>query len=156
MKRTGPLTFVTLLALLIAAGALPSQAQTKAQAGPETRSAVMHKHPQCGCCDRYAEILRNNSIDVRIELTYRLALLKRRLGVRKPLDGCHTLEIDGYVIEGHVPVAQIERLLRERPAIIGLSLPGMPRGSPGMSGEKEEPFTILTIEDGPSRVYAVE
>jgi hypothetical protein len=72
------------------------------------------------------------------------------------LEGCHTMLLDGYVVEGHVPVAVINRLLTGRPKIRGISLPGMPEGSPGMSGTKREPFTIYEIGNGPHRVYAVE
>lgn len=68
---------------------------------------------------------------------------------------CHTTLIDGYVVEGHVPVPLIERLLRERPEIPGIALPGMPQGSPGMSGIKAEPFTIYTISPAAPRIYAV-
>ncbi len=70
------------------------------------------------------------------------------------LQGCHTLLIDGYVVEGHVPVAQVKQLLAERPAIKGISLPGMPVGSPGMDGEKTELFTIYEIGDGAAKVFA--
>ncbi|KOX50538.1 metal-binding protein, partial [Streptomyces purpurogeneiscleroticus] len=73
-----------------------------------------------------------------------------------PLQGCHTLLIDGYVVEGHVPVAAVRRLLAERPAIRGISLPGMPAGSPGMDGEKTEPFTVYEIGDGAPKVFARE
>jgi hypothetical protein len=76
--------------------------------------------------------------------------------VPEPLQGCHTLLIDGYVVEGHVPVAAVKRLLAERPAIRGISLPGMPAGSPGMNGEKTEPFTVYEIGDGAPKVFARE
>jgi hypothetical protein len=72
------------------------------------------------------------------------------------LEGCHTMLVDGYVVEGHVPVNTLLRLLTERPEIRGISLPGMPAGSPGMDGEKTAPFTIYEIGEGPPRVYAVE
>ena len=68
----------------------------------------------------------------------------------------HTTPIGGYVVEGHVPLAVLDRLLAERPAICGISLPGLPTGSPGMPGPKSEPFTIYAITDGPPTVYAVE
>lgn len=88
--------------------------------------------------------------------TQDLALLKRRHGVPGALEGCHTMLVDGYVVEGHVPVDTLLRLLRERPDIKGISLPGMPAGSPGMSGEKTAPFTIYEIGDGSTKVYGIE
>lgn len=78
------------------------------------------------------------------------------MACRRRSPGCHTMIVDPYVVEGHVPARTIERLLRERPAIRGVSLPGMPAGSPGMSGQKTEPFVIYEISDGPPKVYAVE
>lgn len=77
--------------------------------------------------------------------------------VPEELEGCHTIIIDGYVVEGHMPVSAIERLLAERPKIIGISLPGMPQGSPGMSGIKTAPFTVFEIgSNQPPKVFAVE
>jgi hypothetical protein len=74
------------------------------------------------------------------------------------LQSCHTAIIEGYVVEGHVPIDVVERLLAERPAIRGISLPGMPAGSPGMGGQKVDPFTIyqITDGDGPPKVYVLE
>ena len=74
----------------------------------------------------------------------------------EPLEGCHTTLVGGYVVEGHVPIGAVLRMLDERPAIRGISLPGMPAGSPGMFGEKAQPFTIYEIDDGEPKVYAVE
>jgi hypothetical protein len=72
------------------------------------------------------------------------------------VEGCHTTLVDGYVVEGHVPIGPVLRMLAERPAIRGISLPGMPTGPPGMFGEKTEPFAIYEIGDGEPKVYAVE
>lgn len=71
-------------------------------------------------------------------------------------EGCHTILLGGYVIEGHIPITPIRRLLRERPAIKGISLPGMPLGAPGMYGNKEGPFVIYEITEGEKRVYSTE
>jgi hypothetical protein len=125
-------------------------------AGAEERVATLYKNPQCGCCEGYADYLRDNGFEVTVKPTHDLPLLHRQYGVPEPLVGCHTTLIDGYVVEGHVPVNSVIRLLKERPAIKGISLPGMPAGSPGMSGEKAAPFTIYEIKDGPAEVYAVE
>jgi hypothetical protein len=119
-------------------------------------AATLYKNPQCSCCETYADYLRENGFEVTVVPTHDLPLIKRQYGVPAPLEGCHTTLVDGYVVEGHVPVATILRLLAEKPTIKGISLPGMPAGSPGMFGDKTEPFTIYEIADGPAKVYAVE
>ena len=123
----------------------------------ELRRATLYKDPSCGCCAEYAEYLRRNGFDVAVVDTADLPEVKRFHGVPAPLQGCHTTVVGGYVVEGHVPAAAIERLLAEKPAIRGVSLPGMPEGSPGMAGAKKAPFTIFAItEDGSRRVFAAE
>ena len=84
-----------------------------------------------------------------------MSLISRQNGVPEKLAGCHTMLIGGYVVEGHVPVGAINKLLTERPSIKGISLPGMPDGSPGMTGEKTEPLTIYEISDE-AKVFAIE
>jgi hypothetical protein len=118
--------------------------------------AILYKNPQCDCCEGHAEYLRQNGLDVKSIPTHDLALMRQQQGVPMELVGCHMLLIDGYVVEGHVSAAAIKRLLAERPAIKGISLPGMPTGSPGMSGPKMEPFTIYTFGGGEPQVFAVE
>lgn len=118
--------------------------------------ATLYKNPQCGCCEGHADHLRANGFDVTSIETHDLSLLRQRHGVAPELVGCHMIEVGGYVVEGHVSAAIIKRLLAQRPAIKGISLPGMPEGSPGMSGRKTEPFKIFELTDGPTRVYAVE
>lgn len=117
---------------------------------------ILYKNPQCGCCESYADHLRQNGFQVTVKPTHDLTLIKRQQSVPPHLEGCHTMMVDGYVVEGHVPVSILRKLLTERPRIKGISLPGMPLGSPGMGGTKTAPFTVYEIGDGPSRVYAVE
>jgi len=119
-------------------------------------SAQLYKNPQCSCCEGYASYLRNHGYAVTTTPTHDLSLIRRQHGVSEKLAGCHTTIVGGYVVEGHVPVAAIDRLLSERPKVKGISLPGMPDGSPGMTGRKSEPFTIYEISDGEEKVYAVE
>lgn len=84
-----------------------------------------------------------------------LGPVKATLGVPRKLEACHTAVISGYVIEGHVPADLIRRLLRERPAVVGLAVPGMPRGSPGMEGPVRDPYDVLTFDrSGKTAVYA--
>lgn len=125
-------------------------------AAEPAKTATLYKNPQCGCCEEYANYLRQNGFDVKVVATHDLPLIKKEQGVPEQFEGCHTTLIDGYVVEGHVPVKSLSRLLTERPAIKGISLPGMPMGSPGMSGAKTAPFTIYEISNGTPRVYAVE
>lgn len=117
-------------------------------------AATLYKNPGCQCCDAYAAYLRRHGFEVTVNASPDLNAVKREYGIPPRLAACHTMLIDGYVVEGHVPVEVIEKLLRERPDIIGISLPGMPAGSPGMTGEKQEPFVIYTIEEGKPQVYA--
>ena len=124
----------------------------------ETLKATMYKNPECSCCEGYAAYLRKNGFEVDIKPTNDLAEISRKAGVPETFQGCHTLFVNGYVIDGHVPVNTVRKLLSEKPAIAGITLPGMPLGSPGMGGEKEEPFTIYAVtKDGaPPSVYATE
>jgi hypothetical protein len=124
----------------------------------DTIKATMYKNPQCSCCEGYAAYLRKNGFEVDIKPTNDLAEISRKAGVPEQMQGCHTMFVNGYVVDGHVPVATLNKLLSEKPAIAGITLPGMPLGSPGMGGEKEGPFTIYAIpKDGKApSVYAKE
>jgi len=132
----------------------------RALAADAANTGTLYKDPDCGCCQDYAGYLRENGFDLKVVPTGELAVLRHEHGVPQGLAGCHMTLIDGYVVEGHVPVAMIRRLLGERPEIKGISLPGMPMGSPGMSGEKSAPFTVLEIAGGKNdkepRIYGVE
>jgi hypothetical protein len=119
-------------------------------------SVRMYKNPQCGCCEEYANYLRQHGFNVTVKPTHNMSLISRQNGVPEHLAGCHTMLIGGYVVEGHVPVSAINKLLTERPKIKGISLPGMPEGSPGMTGVKTAPLEILEISDGPPKVFATE
>jgi hypothetical protein len=119
-------------------------------------AATLYKDPQCGCCEAYADYLRENGIEVAVSPTNDLPAIKRQYGVSNELEGCHTTLIEGYVVEGHVPIGAVLRMLTERPAIKGISLPGMPAGSPGMSGAKAGPFTMFEFGGGEPKVYAIE
>lgn len=122
----------------------------------QTREATVYKDPNCGCCAAYVHYLEQNGFKVTVRNTPNLTAIKRQHGVPEPLEGCHTTLVGGYVVEGHVPVTVLNKLLAEKPAIKGISLPGMPEGSPGMSGTKQEPFTIYEIGSDAQKVYAAE
>jgi hypothetical protein len=144
--------------LIVLLGALALAPLARAQ-GPAALDATLYKNPGCGCCEEHAIYLRGHGYAVKVIESHDLDGLKRRHGVPEQLYGCHTIEIGGYVVEGHVSAETLGRLLREKPAIRGISLPGMPAGSPGMSGRKLEPFMIYRIEatsNANPRIYAIE
>ncbi|SFU23277.1 Uncharacterized conserved protein [Mesorhizobium sp. YR577] len=151
IERKTPMLRILALTTLLATGLTAVHAD-------EARKALLYKNPQCGCCEGYAEYLRKNGFEVEVKPTNDLAEISRKAGVPEDLQGCHTTFIDGYVIDGHVPIKSVEKLLTERPDIAGISLPGMPMGSPGMVGEKTETFTIYAItKDGKKpAVYTTE
>jgi hypothetical protein len=117
---------------------------------------TVYKDPNCGCCAAWAQIMAREGFEVQVKDADKLDVLRRMAGVPERFAGCHMAMVDGYVVEGHVPPAIVKKLVAERPAIKGVSLPGMPSGSPGMGGAKEEPFQVLAIEEGERRVYATE
>ena len=112
----------------------------RAKAAP---AVLVHKDPNCGCCTGWAAHMRKAGFEVTIDERSDLTAVRQRLGVPDELAACHTAEIDGYVVEGHVPAEAVQRLLRERPAAIGLSVPGMPPGSPGMESPTPETYEVL-------------
>jgi hypothetical protein len=146
--------FRLLVAAIFAAAAyLYSGAPLRAE------EVMLYKNPQCGCCEEYANYLRQNGFTVTVKPTHDLAAMSRQAGMTDEFQGCHLAYIGNYVVSGHVPMSTIKKLLTERPAIKGVTLPGMPMGSPGMSGEKSEPFTIYEIGGtggNEPKVYAIE
>jgi hypothetical protein len=125
-------------------------------AGAGNLVATLYKNPGCECCESYADYLRQGGIEVEVIASDRLDEVKRQQGVPAALESCHTMTIDGYVIEGHVPLGAITRLLAERPAITGIALPGMPPGSPGMGGTRQGPFQILSFGKGEPALFGLE
>ena len=125
-----------------------------AQAAAATIEVV--KSPYCGCCSQWVEHLRAHGFTVRVSETEDLDTVARGRGVPDALRSCHTASVEGYIIEGHVPAADIDRLLRERPRATGLAVPGMPIGSPGMEqGDRRQPYaTILFHRDGRRELFA--
>lgn len=131
-------------AVMLVPGAAPAQ------------QATLYKNPSCGCCTSYAAHLRRNGFDVTVKETDDLVAINDELGIPGNLQSCHVMFVDGYAVSGHVPIEPVRQLLAERPALRGITLPGMPAGSPGMGGAKAAPFTIYGFGDGARGVYAVE
>ena len=144
------LTIAATAVVLLAAGV-----RTTAQR-PQTTMEV-YKSATCGCCSKWVDHLRSLGFVVRTTNTEALDALKAKYGVPRQARSCHTALVGGYVVEGHVPGVDVQRLLRERPAIAGIAVPGMPIGSPGMevSGVKAQPFDVIAFaKDGSTRVFA--
>ena len=137
---------------LFALSALPARARSI-----ENQMLVM-KDPNCGCCGAWIEIVEAAGFKVTIELSAGTALMryKSQNGIPEAMASCHTARIGGYTLEGHVPVADIRRLLEERPDAIGLAVPGMPYGSPGMGPEEDrEAYDVFLIrQDGSTEIYS--
>ena len=104
---------------------------------------LVHKDPNCSCCSGWVRHLKDAGFAVTVEETTDLQPVRKRLGVPADLSACHTAEVDGYVLEGHVPAVAVRRLLEQRPTAIGLAVPGMPVGSPGMEGGKPQRYDVV-------------
>ena len=109
---------------------------------------TVYRDPNCNCCYRWIEHLRRNGYTVEDHKTDRLSFIKQNLNVPARLASCHTATVDGYIIEGHVPAMDIRRLLTEKPDIRGISVPGMPIGSPGMEmGNQRDSYSVIEFDE---------
>ena len=106
---------------------------------------TVHKDPNCGCCHLWADAMRKAGFDVRLYDVDDLAPIKARLGVPGDFEGCHTAEMEGYFLEGHVPLSSVRRLLAERTAVKGLAVPGMPSGSLGMGNDPSASYDVVAV-----------
>ena len=138
------------LGLVVAVGAAGLWWVPKDAQGAEV---IVYKSPECGCCGGYVKHLRASGFNVRVSSMDDVTPIKERYGVPDDLWSCHTAVIGGYVIEGHVPLVAVRRLLTEKPAVKGIALPGMPDGSPGMAGPKTETFVIQSFDAGAPKVF---
>ena len=146
VRRTG-IVLAVLMLVSVAAWAQRDQKPT----------IDVYKTSTCGCCHIWVEHLRSSGFTVRTTDVEDLSAIKARHGVPSKLQSCHTGVVDGYVVEGHVPAADIQKMLKERPKVAGLAVPGMPIGSPGMEvkGVTPQPFDVMAFEkSGTSSVYA--
>lgn len=135
-------------AAALATGAVPALA-----AAPI--AITVYKDPSCGCCTKWVEHMRAHGFRVTTRDTGDLAEVKATFGVPRALQACHTATVGGYVVEGHVPADLVQQMVRERAAIAGLAVPGMPMGSPGMEGGPPQPYAVIAYtRDGGTSVYA--
>ncbi len=114
----------------------------------------VYKTPTCGCCGKWVQHLRDNGFEVTVQEVADTAEYRTKAGIPSSLASCHTGFVEGYGIEGHVPAADIQRLLKEHPKAKGLSVPGMPMGSPGMEGPRSQPYSVMLVDsEGRTSVY---
>jgi hypothetical protein len=133
---------------MIAAAAFPSAAFADGRP-----LVTVHKDPNCGCCSDWIKHLERAGFPVNAIDTGALAAAKTRLGVPGDLSACHTAEVAGYVVEGHVPAVALIRFLAEKPQAVGLAVPGMPIGSPGMEGGEPETYDVIMFGKSGRRVF---
>ena len=127
----------------------------KAVAGPI--QATLYKNPHCDCCEKHAAYLRGHGFEVDVKTTNDLEGITLKAGVPQELEGCHTIFVEGYVVVGHVTADILRKLLTEHPSIIGIAIPGMPSGVPGMEGPKAAPIMVYAVnKDTSPTVYAVQ
>jgi hypothetical protein len=147
MRKTPGLLLLG-LAIALSSGAVQAQRPVAVQ---------VFKEATCGCCSNWVEHLRRAGFAPTAENVQDIAAVKDVYKVPRQTRSCHTALVGGYVIEGHVPVADIQRLLKEKPAITGLAVPGMPIGSPGMEGPNPRPYDVLAIDkQGNTTVYSTQ
>ncbi|MFW6091246.1 MAG: DUF411 domain-containing protein [Actinomycetota bacterium] len=141
---------------LAAGGAAAVLAMAACGSGPEgdAMTIEVHSSPSCDCCSLYEEYLAGEGFTVEPVVVDNPAAVSDQHGVPAELGSCHVSIVDGYFVEGHVPVDAVRRLLDERPEIDGISLPGMPAGTPGMPGEQEEPWVVYAVDDGEITEFA--
>lgn len=140
--------------IVIVFGAVAVIAAQRQAAGPLVE---VYKTPTCGCCAIWVEHLRSNGFRVQVTDRDDLTDFKTSRQVPRRVQSCHTAVVSGYVLEGHVPATDVQRLLKERPAVLGLAVPGMPIGSPGMevAGMKPQPFDVIAFDkQGQMTVFA--
>lgn len=137
---------------VLAIGAALLSLRTATSALPEV---TVYKSPTCGCCNAWIDHLQDNGFKVVTRDTNDVAAIKMQHGVTPELASCHTALVDGYVLEGHVPAADVKALLEQRPQIIGLSVPGMPIGSPGMEqGDTKQPYDVVAFDKEGEKVFS--
>jgi hypothetical protein len=141
-------------AIMVAAIAIPlSRSMTPTRAQPPFPVIVLHKSPTCACCQRWADHLVAEGFEVQVKTLANLAEIRKELSVPDDLASCHTAQVNGYILEGHVPADAVVRLLQERPSASGLAVPGMPEGSPGMETNAPEIYDVVLFGPNGRSVY---
>ena len=118
----------------------------RAEADTAKEEIMVYKSATCGCCKKWVKHLESEGFNVKTKNISNLQPIKNKAGVERQFQSCHTAKIGGYFIEGHVPAADIKKLLKNKPVIKGLAVPGMPMGSPGMEGHRKDNYNVLAID----------
>jgi hypothetical protein len=142
-------------AAMMIAGAIGVSAQQKAASAAPT--AIVYKTSSCGCCKMWVEHLKANGFTVETKdvSSDEVRAVSKAAGLKDDDSSCHTAKIGGYIVEGHVPASDIQRMLKEKPAIAGIAAPGMPQGSPGMEQGSKEPYDVVAFtKDGKTKLYS--
>jgi hypothetical protein len=140
---------------ITAAVALGGVAATLRTSSADTPEIVVYKRVECGCCGHWIDHVKAAGFRVSVRNRSDLIDIKARYAITPAVASCHTAVVDGYAVEGHVPADVIKRLLRERPGVTGIAVPGMPGGAPGMEGPVRERYNVLTFDrSGIIRIYA--
>ena len=148
------ITFITLFIILFSYILNFVTDKNEVLANVENKQIVeVFKSPSCGCCNGYVLFLEKENFKVKQTDLESIHTIKQKYAIPLEMQSCHTTIIDNYFIEGHVPLEAINKLLKERPDIDGLALPGMPIGTPGMPGDKEEPYVIYQLVGGNFSVF---
>jgi hypothetical protein len=154
--RTRHAVVVGTVLIAASAGFAAAHGQTAPKAA--AASMVVYKSPTCGCCGAWIEHLRTRGFQVEAKdvSDSQLTVVAIQSGVPGELQTCHTAKVGGYIVEGHVPAEDIQRMLKEKPAIAGIAVAGMPMGSPGMEqGGRKQPFnTMAFTKDGKETIFA--
>ena len=148
---------VSVTMLSVGAAVLSSQPAGRVQPEAVATSPIevtVYKSPTCGCCSKWVDHMTASGFKVTAHDTSDMQSVKTKLGVPDAMASCHTSVIAGYVIEGHVPAADIQRLLRDKPKVAGLAVPGMVTGSPGMEGSRSDPYNVIAFGQGKTSVFA--
>jgi hypothetical protein len=141
-------------AVAVATAILATRPASAADEGSAPVEITVWKSPTCGCCSKWVDHMTASGFKVIAHDTSDMKAVKTKLGVPDGMASCHTSVVNGYVIEGHVPAADIQRLLRDKPKVRGLAVPGMVMGSPGMEGSRNDPYNVVTFGAGTSAVFA--
>lgn len=141
------------LSAIMAAMALPASPTFGAGALPPVE---VFRSPSCGCCGAWVDHLRSAGFEVKVTMMDDTSVARRRYGLPEKFGSCHTAVVAGYVVEGHVPAADVKKLLAMKPVALGIAVPGMPVGSPGMEmGSRKDPYQVLLIDkQGRERVFS--
>lgn len=146
---------ISLVFLLLQLG-FAAIAEEQPVKGGDVEQIVVYRSPTCGCCSKWLQHLKDNDFKIEDIVTDDMQAIKRKYGVPAAMQSCHTAIIGGYVVEGHVPARDIKRMLKLKPEIAGIAVPGMPVGTPGMEmGGRKDPYQVLSFDNAENyRVFS--